>query len=60
MQNVTMMLTAANELTIIVRLDKPVGPSASGKTLVLATTSGNVSVPGREDVKVGLNVYTKR
>lgn len=59
MQNVTMKMTAANELTIVVKLDAPVGPSGSGKTTILATTAGNVAVPGREDIKVGLNVYTK-
>ena len=31
--------------------------SASGKSLLLATTGGNISVPGAEDVKIGVNVY---
>lgn len=59
MINCTMQVEG-NELVIRVRLDKPVGPSGSGKTTILATTAGNVGVPGREEVRVGLNVYTKR
>jgi hypothetical protein len=56
MQNVSMSVEK-NELVIRVRLDKDLGLSTSGKSRIVATTSGNVSVPGSEDVKVGLNVY---
>jgi len=45
-------------LTIRVDLTKEFGPSSSGKTVVIATTEGNVSLPGKE-IKVGLNVYKK-
>lgn len=44
-------------LTITVDLSRELGKSSSGKSVIIGTTSGNVSVPGREDVKVGLNVY---
>lgn len=44
-------------LTITVDLSKDFGKSSSGKSIIIGTTSGNVSAPGREDVKVGLNVY---
>jgi hypothetical protein len=47
-----------NLLTITVDLSQNQGPSSSGKTNIIATTEGNVSVPGREDVKLGLNIYT--
>jgi hypothetical protein len=47
-------------LVIRVDLTKSFGPSTSGKTTIIASTEGNVAVPGREDVKVGVNVYTKR
>ncbi len=46
-------------LTITVDLSKNFGPSSSGKTTIIATTEGNVSVPGREE-KIGLNIYKKK
>jgi hypothetical protein len=49
-----------NLLTITVDLTQNQGPSSSGKTDIIATTEGNISVPGREDVKLGLNIYTPR
>jgi hypothetical protein len=58
MKNVSMKVDG-NILTIQVDLSKNFGPSNSGKTTVIATTEGNQSVEGREEVKVGLNVYTK-
>ena len=59
MKNVEMSLEW-NILTIRVDLTKEFGPSASGKTIIISSTEGNVSIPGREDVKVGLNVYHKK
>jgi len=32
-------------------------PSATGKTLRVASTEGNVPCPGYADIKVGLNVF---
>jgi len=46
-------------LTIKVDLSKTFGKSSSGKSTIIASTEGNVSVPGKEEVKIGLNVYTK-
>jgi hypothetical protein len=46
-------------LTIKVDLAKEFGPSSSGKTIIIASTEGNISVPGRQE-KVGLNVYRKK
>ncbi|MDA8407391.1 MAG: hypothetical protein M0T73_11125 [Deltaproteobacteria bacterium] len=43
-------------LTIRVDLSKEFGPSKSGKTIIVASTEGNKTVPGRNE-KVGLNVY---
>lgn len=44
-------------LTITVPLDdKKLEPSQSGKMLLYGTTGGFMSVPGRPDVKVNLNV----
>jgi len=46
-------------LTIKVDLSKDFGPSSTGKTILIASTEGNIVVPGREE-KVGLNVYRKK
>jgi hypothetical protein len=46
-------------LTITVDLSKEFGPSSSGKTIIIASTEGNVAVPNRDE-KVGLNVYRKK
>ncbi|MGC8659581.1 MAG: hypothetical protein ACP5U1_10955 [Desulfomonilaceae bacterium] len=43
-------------LTITVNLSAEFGPSKSGKTIIVASTEGNKTVPGRTE-KVGLNVY---
>jgi hypothetical protein len=48
-----------NILTIKVDLSKEYGPSASGKTIIVASTEGNITVPEREE-KIGLNVYKKK
>lgn len=58
MKNVEMTVNG-NLLTITVDLSKEFGPSSSGKTIIIASTEGNVTVPGREE-KVGLNVYKKK
>lgn len=46
-------------LTIKVDVSKTFGKSSSGKSTIIASTEGNVSIPGRDEVKIGLNVYTK-
>jgi hypothetical protein len=58
MKNVELSVTG-NTLTITVDLTKECGPSSSGKTIIIASTEGNVRVPDREEF-VGLNVYRKR
>ncbi len=55
-QNVQFEVQGSN-LVIVVDLSQELGVSGSGKSTIIATTSGNVGVPGYEDVKVGLNVY---
>lgn len=45
-------------LTITVDLTQRHGPSASGKTITIASTEGNQKI-GYGDIAVGLNVYTK-
>lgn len=58
MTNVTMDVKGTI-LTITVDLSKKYGPSASGKTHIVASTQGNVPIPGQPDIKVGLNVFSK-
>ena len=48
-----------NKLTIVVDLTKEHGLSSSGKSTMIASTEGNLALPGMEDVKIGLNVYKK-
>lgn len=58
MKNVQMTVDG-NLLTITVDLSKEFGPSSSGKTIIIASTEGNVTIPQREE-KIGLNVYRKK
>jgi hypothetical protein len=58
MKNVEMTVDG-NILTIKVDLSKEFGPSSSGKTIIIASTEGNIAVPERDE-KVGLNVYRKK
>lgn len=58
MKNIEMRVDG-NILTLTIDLSKEFGPSSSGKTVIIATTEGNVSVPGRDE-KIGLNVYKKK
>ncbi len=58
MKNVEMTVEG-NVLTIKVDLSKEFGPSASGKTIIVASTEGNIAVPDRDE-KIGLNVYRKK
>jgi len=49
-----------NILTIKGDLTKEFGPSSSGKTIIIASTEGNISIPGAEEKKIGLNIYRKK
>jgi len=55
MKNVEMTVVG-KILTIEVDLSKEFGPSSSKKSIIIASTEGNVSIPNRQE-KVGLNVY---
>ena len=58
MKNCEMKLNG-NILTITVDISKEFGKSASGKSIIIASTEGNVSIPEKEDIKIGLNIYRK-
>jgi len=53
------MKVSGNLLTITVDLSKEFGLSSSGKSKIIASTEGNVSVPEKEEIKIGLNIYRK-
>ena len=59
MKNVEMKVDG-NILTIKVYLTKEFGPSSSGKTIIIASSEGNVAIPEKEEIKIGLNVYKKK
>lgn len=46
-----------NILTITVDLSQTHGPSTSGKTLIVASSKGNVQIPDAPDVMMGVNLY---
>jgi hypothetical protein len=48
-----------DQLIITVDLKQRHGTSKSGKNAIIATTQGNVTLPGREEVVMGINIYTK-
>jgi len=58
MKNCDMKLDG-NILTITVDISKEFGKSSSGKSVIIASTEGNVSIPEKEEIKIGLNIYRK-
>jgi len=58
MENVEMKVVG-DKLILTVDLTKTLGPSGSGKTTVIGSTKGNVEIPGKPRMFVGLNVYKK-
>lgn len=58
MLNVKMEIQG-DELIIKVNLKEEFGRSKSGKSTIIATTAGNVSIPNHSDIHLGLNVYKK-
>jgi hypothetical protein len=58
MKNVEMSVEGS-VLTIRVDLSQEFGPSSTGKTIIIASTEGNVTIPDRQE-KIGLNVYRKK
>jgi hypothetical protein len=59
MKNIEVKLEG-NKLTLVIDLSQEFGLSGSGKSITIAGTEGNVSVPGREEVKMGINIYKPR
>lgn len=51
------MTQKGNILTIEIDTSIRGNTSTSGKSIIVASTGGNVSVPGNENVKIGINCY---
>ena len=45
------------KLTITIDLAREGEPSKSGKSVVLASTRGNMPIPDHPDVRLGLNLF---
>lgn len=58
MKNIEMSVIG-DQLTIKVDLSQSFGRSTSGKSIIIASTEGNQSIPGNEEIKIGLNIYKK-
>jgi hypothetical protein len=58
MKNIDMVVEG-DVLTIKVDLSQRFGKSSSGKSIIIASTEGNQSIPSNDDIKIGLNIYTK-
>ena len=58
MKNIEMNVIG-EELIIKVDLSQSFGRSTSGKSIIIASTEGNQSIPGNEEIKIGLNIYKK-
>jgi len=53
------MEVKGDKLIITVDLSQRFGKSSSGKSIIIASSEGNLALPGAEEIKIGLNVYTK-
>lgn len=47
------------KLTLVIDLKEEQGLSGSGKSTIVATTSGNVKLPGDSGVTLGINAYRR-
>lgn len=52
------MTRQGNILTVEIDLSVRGEKSSSGKSISVATTAGNVTVPDSDDIKIGINCYT--
>lgn len=53
------MRREGSKLIIEVDLTKDFGVSKSGKSKIIASSEGNISIPDDEEIKIGLNIYKK-
>jgi hypothetical protein len=55
-RNNVQMKMEGDILTIKVNMSENFGRSKSGKSIIIASTEGNITIPGT-DAKMGLNIY---
>jgi len=53
------MKREGSKLIIEVDLTKDFGISKSGKSIIIASSEGNISIPDDDEIKIGLNIYRK-
>ena len=58
MQNIEMSVDG-DILTVKIDISKRYGKSKSGKTVIIASTGGNMPIPESNDIKIGVNCYVK-
>ena len=51
--------TEGKKLILEIDLCKEIGLSGSGKNMKIASSGGNVTIPGTDNYKLGINVYKK-
>jgi hypothetical protein len=59
MKNIEMQIEG-DKLIIAIDLKQEFGLSSSGKSVTIASTEGNIALPGHEEIKIGLNIYKPR
>jgi hypothetical protein len=59
MLNVTMRMAEDRPKVLLIEVDlsQEHGESSSGKSVIIASTQGNVPGPGESGVMIGLNIY---
>lgn len=53
------MKREGSKLIIEVDLTKDFGISKSGKSVIIASSEGNIGLPDDDEIKIGLNIYRK-
>ena len=51
------MHVEGDKLIVVIDLKQEHGLTSSQKSIKVASTDGNVAVPGREEIKIGINAY---
>jgi hypothetical protein len=57
-KNIALSINTDGDLLVVIDLKKEYGPSASGKTTIVASTAGSKDL-GTSNVKLGINAYCK-
>ncbi len=60
LKEIKMLYATLEGLEKKVDLSKEFGPPSSGKTIIIASTKGNVAIDGHDETKIGLNVYRRK